>query len=174
MPIDEKRRSDDLARALTLMVEAQGDAPLNEMAFDPSQARFQELIPTTWSELCDKGLIEERGEKPGPSFRLTARGWLAGLGRSGALDCREIRDRAIAMRRRLKARVKGRGEPDGATVDVRVFAEEVGVPVGWVWNALRANLLQAVFPDDLMNASLDPTHQLAVRIPPTFDMKMSK
>ena len=72
MPINYERRQSDLTQALRLMVEAQGDEPLNGMTFSPSDTRFQALIPTTWRELLDDGLIEDRGEKPGPSFRLTA------------------------------------------------------------------------------------------------------
>ncbi len=170
MPINEDRRAADLKSALTLMVEAQGDEPLHGVMFSPSQSRFQGLASTTWRELLDDGLIEDRGEKPGPTFRLTARGWLAGLKCSGALERPDIRERAIRMRRDLKARVKGRQDVYGACVDVRDFAEEIGLPIGWVWNAMRANLLQALFQDDLMNASLDARYHLLIQIPPTFDM----
>lgn len=170
MPIKNDRRAGDFTRALKLMVEAQGDEQLNAAVFSPSQPQFQDLIPTTWSDLLDDGLIEDRGEKPGPTYRLTAQGWLAGLECSGALECPDIRARAITMRRALKAHVKGRREPYDAHVDVRDFAQEIGLPVGWVWNALRANLLQTVFPNDLMNATLDVRHQLMIQIPPTFDM----
>ena len=168
MPINYERRQSDLTQALRLMVEAQGDEPLNGMTFSPSDTRFQALIPTTWRELLDDGLIEDRGEKPGPSFRLTARGWLAGLQLTGALERQDIRDWAIGMRRALKARVQGRLEHYDARVDVREFAREIDLPIGWVSNAMRANLLQEVFKNHLMNASLD---KLLIRIPPTFDME---
>jgi hypothetical protein len=169
MPIDPKRRASDRARALILMLEKQGDE--QRIAVRPSDTDFEALAPTTWRELVDEGLIEDRGEKPGPTFRLTPYGWLAGHKLSGALNRQDIRDRAVAIRRALKARVKGRREHHGARVAVREFAREVGLPVGWVWNAIRANLLQAMFPDDLMNATLDARHELLIEIPPTFDME---
>ena len=86
MPIDPKRRASDLAEALTIMVERQGDQPLNGIVSSPAQSGFELLVPTTWRELLDAGLIEDRGEKPGPTFRLTAHGWLTGLEVSGALQ----------------------------------------------------------------------------------------
>ena len=165
MPIDPKRRVTDLAQALTLMVERLGDDQL--MAFSPTDPGFESLAPTTWYELLDSALIENRGEKPGPSFRLTPGGWLMGLRLNGALEQPHVRERAITIRRALKARVKGRHDIYGARVDVRAFAEEIGLPVGWVWNAMRANLLQALFPNHQMNATFDQ-HQLMIRIPPTF------
>jgi hypothetical protein len=170
MPIDPKRRVSDLTQALTLMLDAQGDNPLNGIRFSPSESRFAGLAPTTWRELVDADLIEDRGEKPGPTFRLTPHGWLTALQLSGGLDRQDIRDRAITMRRALKAKVKGRREHYGSHVDVRDFASEIGLPIGWVWNAMRANLLQALFPDDLMNATLDARRSLRIEIPPTFDM----
>jgi hypothetical protein len=150
------------------MVEQQGDE--QRISVPPADPDFESLAPTTWRELVDEGLIEDRGEKPGPTFRLTPDGWIAGLELSGALIRQDIRERAITIRRALKARVKGRQEHYGAHVDVRELAFEVGLPVGWVWNAIRSNLLQAMFPDDLMNAALDGRRELLIEIPPTFDM----
>lgn len=130
---------------------------------------FKSFVPTTWRELEDQGLIEDRGERPGPSFRLTAHGWLTGLEWSGALKEDGIRDRAIAIRQALKAQVKGREQHYGSGIDVRALAEEVNVPVGWMWNAMQSNLLQKLFPNDLMNATMD---RLMIRIPSTFDMSV--
>jgi hypothetical protein len=170
MPIDPKRRASDLTKALTLMIERQGDEPLNGITFSPGQSGFELLIPTTWRELLDAGLIEDRGEKPGPTFRLTPYGWLTGMQVSGAIQQQVVRDRAITIRRALKARVKGRHAHHDEYVDVQEFADELGLPRGWVWNAMRANLLQSLFPDDLMNATLDARDNLLIQIPPTFDM----
>ena len=68
MPINKERRTADFVRALALMAEAQGDEQLNAVVFASSQPRFAELIPRTWRELLDAGLIEDRGERPGPTF----------------------------------------------------------------------------------------------------------
>ncbi|MGH9408281.1 MAG: hypothetical protein ACRD1V_02370 [Vicinamibacterales bacterium] len=168
MPIDPTRRTSDRERALILMVERQADEQRTSVA--PSDPAFAALIPTTWRELVDAALIEERGEKPGPTYRLTPSGWLTGLQLSGAYSRQDVRERAITIRRALQARIKGRRDHHDALVDVREFASEVRLPVGWVWNAIRANLLQAMFPNDLMNAFLDVRHGLMIHIPPTFDM----
>jgi hypothetical protein len=168
MPIDPKRRTSDRAQALMSMLQQQGDEQLNGVSFSPSD--FDALIPTTWRELADEGLIEDRGEKPGPTYRLTPFGWLTALQLTDGLNRPDVRERAITIRRALKAMVNRRDSHD-ALIDVREFAGKVGLPVGWVWNAMRANLLQAMFQDDLMNATLDSRYHLLIHVPPTFDMK---
>lgn len=172
MPVPADRRADDMQRALSLMAVAVGDEPMNAIVFSPDQPMFEGLLMTTWRELLDAGLIEDRKEKPGPSYRLTPLGWLAGLNARGALETDDVRARAITIRRALKDRVKGRQSHYEAHVDVRLFASEINLPVGWVWNALRANLLSELFPNHMMNATLD--HQgLLIRIPQTFDMQQT-
>ena len=36
-----------------------------------------------------------------------------------------------------------------------VFVHEISLPVGWVWNVIRANLPTEIFPHHMMNATLD-------------------
>jgi hypothetical protein len=164
------RRNDDMIEALKIMASEVGDEPMNGFAFSPSEPRFQQLLATTWNELEGRGLIEERGEKPGPTFRLTPGGWLGGLRILGGLDDPQTLARAVTIRKALKARIKGRQAYDGSAVDVRDLAQEINLPVGWLWNSMRANLLSELFPNHTMNASLDRSGVL-VRIPPTFDME---
>ncbi len=165
MPIEPARRESDLETALCRMVAEQGDQP--RMPFSPDDSFLRELAPTTWDELLAEGFIESRGTRPYPTFRLTASGWLKGMRLNGALDRPDVRDRAVTIRRALKGRVKSRHLPYDAFEDVRSLATEIGLPVGWVSSALSANLLAEMFPDDMMNASLDG---VKIRIPRTFDM----
>jgi len=147
------------------MTELQGDKPLTGVMFRPSQPELAVLARTTWTDLLDEGFIEDRREKPGPTFRLTPTGWLA-----GTVEHPLARERAIKIRTALKARVK-RDEHYPQRVDVRPFAEEIGLPVGWVHAAMKSNLLQALFPDDIMNATLDIRNGLLISIPPNFASK---
>jgi hypothetical protein len=126
MPIPPKRRAADKREALIVMVEIMGETEFTTSRFSPSQIEFESLAPTTWRELVAAGLIEDRGERPGPLFRMTADGWLKALEIGGALDSDETRERAIKLRRTLKERVN-RTQFHDSYVDVRTFAEEIDV-----------------------------------------------
>jgi hypothetical protein len=130
LPAPSARRNDDMIAAVKIMGSQVGDEPMNSFAFSSSESGFQELLATTWNELEGRGLIEERGEKRGPTFRLTPAGWLGGLRVLGGLDDPQTLARAVAIRKALKGRIKGRQAYDWATVDVRDLAQELNLPVG--------------------------------------------
>ncbi len=90
--------------------------------------------------------------------------------KTGALEQAHVRERAIKIRTALKALVK-RNEHYPQHIDVRTLADELGLPRGWVHAAMKSDLLQALFPDDLMNAALDIRHGLLISIPPNFATK---
>ena len=52
-------------------------------------------------------------------------------------------------------------------MDIRTLAEEIGLPVGWVFNAISANLLERLFPHHLMSVEF---RRLLIVIPSTFDL----
>lgn len=166
MPIKPRRRQSDLMRALVLMVEDQADDDFRGRPFHRGQSEFETLASTTWRELVERGHIEERGEKPGPSYRLTPKGWLEGMEASGALERDDVRQRALAIKKNLSARIKGRQHDDDARVDIHDLAAELALPVGWLLSALRADLLQRMFRGARMNATVGAN--LVVRIPQTF------
>ena len=167
MPIKPSRREADIASALQLLLARQGDQPLVSGRFSPSH--LPDLAPTTWNDLLDDGILEDRGEKPGPLLRFTAQGWLEALEQTGALEQPVVRERAIQMRRALKAHAE-RNAHYPQPLHVQDLAKEVGLPVGWVKAAIDANLLQAMFPDDTMNATF-AANGLLIRIPANFASK---
>ena len=164
------RRFSDLERALILMTDAVADGPLISSRFGRADACFADLLPTTWPELLSDRYIQDRREKPGPLYRLTPSGWARGLDLSGALQTWPTRDRLIALRTMLKG-VTNRYQDFPQPIDVRTLAQDLRLPVGWLHNAMRAELLQMAFPDDLMNAELDTGNGVLIHIPPTFGMK---
>ncbi len=107
MPLPPRRRIADKRATLILMVESVGDdRPCNNSSFSRWTPGFEDFESTTWRELADAYLIEERGEKPGPTYRLTPLGWITGLEWSGALvEGLDVHQRAIAIRCALKAKV---------------------------------------------------------------------
>lgn len=164
MTVAAARRKDDVRSAIVRLTEIVGDDHRIEHHFDPSDSRFTDLLETTWRELLDADLLEDRGRL----LVMSSAGWLTGLRLSGQLQSDKVRSRATLMVRALKARVKGRRGIHDELLDVRELAEEIALPVGWLFNAIESHLLQRVFPKDRMNATLDSRHKLLIKIPPTF------
>lgn len=165
MTLSVPRRKADVKRTLAKLVAVIGDDYLLEHDFSLDDPRFADVLPTTWRELVDAGFAETDYR----AITLTPSGWIAGLRYAGLLESPDLRSRAVAMVRALKARVKGRHELHDELTDTRELAAELEIPEGWVTNALRANLLQAVFPKDRMNAKPDSQYPSLIRIPPTFN-----
>ena len=132
-----------MAAVLRIIVTAVGDEPIIPCHFQPSDPRFSDLLQTTFHELVRQSYIETTGERP-PVYRLTPEGWLEGLRQLGELEGQRIHERAIAIVNALTARIKGRHSEEH--FDVEALANEIGMPVGWVWNALASNLLERLFP----------------------------
>ncbi len=164
MTISVARRKDDVRAAVVKLSDIVGDDHRIEHHFSPEDPRFSDFIETTWRELLDADLLELRGR----SLALTGFGWITGLRLGGRLQSAEVRLRAQAVVKALKARVKGRHGLHDELVDVRELAAELQLPIGWLWNAMDADLLEKVFPKDRMNARLDRQHKTLIRIPPTF------
>lgn len=164
MTISIARRKDDLRAAIIKLADIVGDDHRIQHHFSPEDPRLSDFIETTWREMIDAGLLELRGRE----LAVTGFGWITGLRLSGRLQSAEVRQRAQIVVRALKARVKGRHGLHDEFVDVRDLAQELNLPVGWLWNAMDAELLQKVFPKDRINARLDQRHKTLIKIPPTF------
>jgi hypothetical protein len=153
---------------LRRLLTAVGDRYVIEMAIEPTDNGFEDVLSTTWRELLDDGLIDDKFSAMGrPAFRLTAAGWLRAMLLSGTVDTPDCRDRCIRLARALKSVVKGReSHYDGLTTEDAVAAA-ADLPVGWVFNAIKSRLLGVVFPKDRWDASID---KRTIRVSPTFGL----
>ncbi|MCL4844914.1 MAG: hypothetical protein KJ066_00120 [Acidobacteria bacterium] len=162
MTVSAARRKDHVRATLVQMVNAVGDAPRLDCRFRPDDPSFDSVLPTTWREMLDADLIEDRGRH---DFVITPFGWITGLRISGLLAGEDCRSRAQKIVRALKGRVKGRQDIHDELVDIRTLASELALPIGWLANAMEARLIEKVFPKDRMRVRYE---KLLVRIPPTF------
>ena len=167
---DEARRENKRA-ALCLMAERVGDAPLWDYRVAESDQSFAHVFPTTWRELLDEGLIDDKMSTLGCAyFRLTPHGWIRALTVSNAVDALDFRERCTRLARALKAVVKGRQSHYDEFTSVDVIATSADLPYGWVFNAIKCRLLGVVFPDDRWDAYIDERHSNHVRVSPTFGL----
>ena len=118
--------------ALRLMMQELADRALDTSLFNTSQPPFDaHVLPTTWSELARHGLVETVRS---PQYRLTARGWLAGLEVTGESHSPEYSKRIARLLAAIKRHVKGR--KDSAIVSLQQLAVESGEPEGWIFNII--------------------------------------
>jgi hypothetical protein len=162
MTVSTERRKDHVRATLVRMVDAVADSHRLDHGFRPDDPRFDSVLPTTWRDMLDAELIENRSRH---DFVLTPFGWITGLRLRGWLAGDECRARARKIVQALKRRVKGRHGIHDELVDVRTLAGEIGLPLGWLANAMEARLIERVFPKDRVKVRYE---KLLIRIPPTF------
>jgi hypothetical protein len=168
MSVSDADRRQDKQRTLCLMLALLGDRSVSEVAAEPSDDAFEGVLYTTWRELLDDGLIDDKLSAFGkPAFRLTSAGWLRAMLVSGAVDSADCRDRCVRLARALKAIVKGRNTHHDGLTSEQEIATAAKLPTGWVSNAIRSRLLGVVFPRDRWDATIDTR---TIRVSPTFGL----
>src|SRR5436190_444571 len=83
---------------------------------------------------------------------------------SGKVDLPEIRDRCTRLAQTLKSVVKGRESHRDQFISISDVAARAKIPHGWVYNAVTARLLGAVFPDHRWDAEIDPKSARMIRV----------
>jgi hypothetical protein len=168
MSVSDSDRRQDKERTLCRMLALVGDEYFVQVSVRPSAKEFEDALPTTWRELLDDGLIDDKFSTMGsPAFRLTAGGWLRAMLLSGTVDTTDCRERCVRLAQALKSVVKGRhSHYDGLTTEHEIAAA-ANLPVGWVFNAIKSRLLGVVFPKDRWDATID---RRTIRVSPTFGL----
>jgi hypothetical protein len=168
MSVSDAERRQDQKRTLCRMLDLVADHCFIQVAAEPTDKGFEDVLPTTWRELLDDGLIDDEFSSFGnPAYRLTAAGWLRALLLSGTADTPDCRERCTRLARALKSVVKGRDSHyDGLTTEDEV-AVAADLPTGWVFNAIKSRLLGVVFPKDRWDAVID---KQTIRVSPTFGL----
>ncbi|MBI1955635.1 MAG: hypothetical protein HYS38_04510 [Acidobacteria bacterium] len=122
------------------MLRVLGDDAVGETVFNPEDREFENIIQTTWTDLCDEKWVE-KAEAPG-HYRLTGLGWLQALRITGQIREEEFRERLSRTFASMKSYVKGRKGP--AVVKRGELAKKAGVPEGWLFNVIESRLIEEV------------------------------
>ena len=154
MTLSSQRRIADQALVLGTLATELGDELIVRKWWDIDRADFKDVIPTTWAELEERGLLRRHQRlNPPPAYELTEAGWLAGLRLAGVFDREPFRARCIELVKYFKSKVDGRREPHDALVTHNEIHPNFSFP--WVLNVLRSGLLEEMFQDKRMNARWD-------------------
>jgi len=132
MTIATREREKNHRSAFDLMMRELGDRAIDTALFDSEVSPVTGVVlRTTWQELADSGYVDRVAET---QYRLTAKGWLAGLELSGVANTKEYQERIGHVLRAMKAHVKGR--TGSKVVELRALAAESNEPEGWIFNII--------------------------------------
>lgn len=138
MTYSEKERLGHCRNALEGMLRLLGDGAIAETVFDPKEGRLEDIVKTTWTDLCDEKWLES-AEIQG-RYRLTGFGWLQALRITGELKKEEFTRRLANACASMKSYVEGRRDP--AVVRLGDLAGKANVPEGWLFNFIESRFVE--------------------------------
>jgi hypothetical protein len=141
MTLSKKDRSENCLRAVRLMLQRLSDSAIDETLFDPADATFRDIIPTTWAELVRDGWIIEIPQTQQYSF--TGLGWLQAIKLAGQLDDDSLSMKAGRLFATMKDCVKGRNKP--VVVKLSELYQDAKVPQGVAFNIIESNIPEEHF-----------------------------
>jgi hypothetical protein len=134
MTIGPRERGENQRLAFSLMMNALGDQAIDTTLFDSQAPPFEGVIlRTAWEELVRGGYVSN---VRGSLYRLTPKGWLAGLELSGMAQSDPYRARLWKVLAAMKSHVKGRQE--SKVVDLASLAAESKEPEGFIFNLIES------------------------------------
>jgi hypothetical protein len=140
MTISKRDRVENHQVAFELMMRQLGDRAFDTTLFDAESLPFKEaILQTTWEELLRSGYVGRIGQG---QYRLTAKGWLAGLELSGAGRSQEFLERVGRLWAAMKRHIKGRA--GSAVVELRQIAIESNEPEGWIFNVIDSRASSSI------------------------------
>ena len=146
MTLSKDSREANLVRALEILLDEVGDGYHAQCLLATDEPTVTEVLPTTWSDLTDRGWVLRR-ETNGPDlYTLTARGWTAAMDLTGRLRRPETLARMERLAAALKATVRTVGRREEGIAEVPALASAVNASDDWVLNALEGDLLSSAFP----------------------------
>jgi hypothetical protein len=124
-----------------MMLTIVGEGRLDGTLFEPDDARFKDILPTTWEDLEEACFLVQMSIW---DYRFTALGWLKALDAVGTLGSPEMNEKlgrlCAAMKRRCE---EGGRHRDGTTIDE--LATETGFSEDWIYNAIESHLIRECF-----------------------------
>jgi hypothetical protein len=127
------------------LVDVVGDDRVDQHTFNPEDARFQDILATSWGHLR----INRYTARPnGPNdryCRLTEIGWSRSIEETGRLEDPEVTRRCGRLAATLKGYVEAVEYRDDQNVEFDQLVADSQLPPGWLENAITGQLLTLKF-----------------------------
>ena len=140
MTLSEEERAANIELAFRLLIAEINEKAISRTFLDPVAEPFREILSTTWKELSDQGWTEGFELYGQQRYRLTGKGWVEGLARTGAGRDTKLLDRLGRLSAELKKYIKGRDTD--VTVELARLVQDGQLPEGWVFNAVESNAFE--------------------------------
>jgi len=138
--LSRENRITDIRRALDLMLKELGPRAIDTVQFDPTRPPFDGIQSTTWLELSRSNYVDREQYFGGVNYRLTGKGWLAGIETVGELD--DLKRRMAPVVSELKRKVKGRRNLAFEYLDI--LAVSANVSVDFAYNMIESDAIAKV------------------------------
>jgi hypothetical protein len=140
MSHSDEQRLLNMQKALLIMLKELGNEPVWSKEFERDNEIFKDIFPTTWRELEERYLVKSQHTIGSYRYGLTGHGWYTAI-QAVWDDNKEMLDEWLGtLMAKLKDTVKGRNE--NAYVYFDSFANETGLPIGFVYDAIESNLIE--------------------------------
>jgi len=138
MSISRKQRIENMDNALLLFFEAIGPQSLRMFFINRRDARYEDVLPTTWIDLVEQGYISDSRMRPFDV--LTTKGWTACLRLKGILGSPQFDKILGTLCASLKGHLDGRGQ--SVLVNVVTVANNTKIPEAMISNIIDARLIE--------------------------------
>src|ERR1051325_4124966 len=131
-------RAENLRQALRIMTAIVGAGRFDWTLFEPEDARFKEILATTWEDLEERGWLKRMST---PDYQLTAAGCVSALELAGVLVDAKMKEKLGKLCAAPKRRCQNGGRHrDGTTI--QELAAETGFAEDWIYNAVECHLIR--------------------------------
>jgi hypothetical protein len=140
MTLSRKKREDDRALALRLMLQDLGYDVFAHRSILIESGEFLSILNTTWEDLRNRGWIERPRNRGRLAYCLTPDGWIESLRASGVYDTKELHEKVGRLTAALKGEIDDdRSEP--GFVHPIDLARKANLSEKFVYNAILSDLI---------------------------------
>jgi hypothetical protein len=140
MPLSDKTRTENIDKALVIMLEDLKNEPIWTREFEPDEAIFKDIFKTTWPDLEEDVLVKPKHTLACKRYAMTGYGWYRAMELVWE-EHKSILDPLLGkIMATLKSYVDGRNED--AWVDCKEIAERADIQFGLVYNIIESDFIE--------------------------------
>lgn len=168
MTIPRHQQTDNVEDALRVILDIVGDKHLDGALFEFGDARFRNIITTTWEHIEAGGRLKQVGAW----HSLTPRGWIKALQAAGKLCDPKMKEKLGWLCAPIKRRCEEGGVRHRNGVTIQKLSEETGFSEGWISNVIESHLIRICFRQEGCEWEPGDDNKNYVMIPARFGLKL--